>query len=141
VGVAEVEENAWPHAGGSGRRLGVNRGTIQNWERGNTRIPKSIELACQELTRQWKQRPEFGPITLVYADSPIWQQANGLHNVSILQSERHSTNDAAIEQVCRLREDPRFVNPFIVEEDGGVIWTAHELLRECDRRRGSQTPA
>jgi DNA-binding XRE family transcriptional regulator len=67
----------------AGERLGVNRGTIQNWERGNTRIPKSIELACQELTRQWKQRPEFGPVTLVYADSAIWQQANGLHSVSV----------------------------------------------------------
>src|SRR6266852_8189795 len=40
-------------------KLGVNRGTIQNWERGHTRIPKSTELACHELTRQWKQRPEF----------------------------------------------------------------------------------
>jgi DNA-binding XRE family transcriptional regulator len=39
----------------AGEKLGVNRGTIQNWERGNTRIPKSIELACQELARQWKQ--------------------------------------------------------------------------------------
>jgi DNA-binding XRE family transcriptional regulator len=35
----------------AGEKLGVNRGTIQNWERGNTRVPKSIELACRELTR------------------------------------------------------------------------------------------
>ena len=118
----------------AGEKLGVNRGTIQNWERGHTRIPKSTELACQELTRQWKQRPEFGPVTLVYADSPIWQQAHGPYNVPVLQCERCPNNEAAIEQASRLRGNPRFINPLIIEEDGGIVWTTPELLHECDRR-------
>jgi DNA-binding XRE family transcriptional regulator len=31
--------------------LGVNRGTIRNWERGATRIPRTVALACHELDR------------------------------------------------------------------------------------------
>jgi len=118
----------------AGEQLGVNRGTIQNWERGITRISRSAELACEELTRRWKQRPEFGPVTLVYADSPIWQQAEGPYNVPVLQCERHPSNDAAIEQASRLKGSPHFINPLIVEEGGGVVWMGPELLRECDRR-------
>jgi DNA-binding XRE family transcriptional regulator len=118
----------------AGEQLGVNRGTIQNWERGITRISRTAELACQELNRRWKQRPEFGPVTLVYADSPIWQQAEGPYNVPVLQCERYPNNDAAIEQASRLKGSPHFINPLIVEESGSVVWMGPELLRECDRR-------
>src|SRR5712692_2539060 len=55
-------------------KLGVNRGTIQNWERGVTRISKAADLACLELTRRWKQRPEFGAVSLIYAETPVSQQ-------------------------------------------------------------------
>ena len=115
-------------------KLGVNRGTIQNWERGVTRISKAAELACHELTRFWKQRPEFGPVALVYAEGPIWQPADSPSSVSVLQCERFSNNDAAIEQASRLGRTPQFVNPLILDKSGGVVWTSPELLSECDRR-------
>lgn len=117
----------------AGELLGVNRATIQNWERGTTRISRAAELACQELTRYWKQRAEFGPVILVYSDSPIPEQAEP-DSVCNLQCERFRNNDAAIEQVARLRRTPNFVNPIIIDEAGGFVWTSAELMRECDRR-------
>src|SRR5258708_1983631 len=52
-------------------KLGVHRGTIQHWERGITRVPQAVDLACEELTRRWKQQPEFGRVNLVYADGSV----------------------------------------------------------------------
>ena len=50
----------------AGKKLGVSRATIQNWEKGVTRIPRAAELACLQVARRWKQRSEFGPVALVY---------------------------------------------------------------------------
>lgn len=116
-------------------KLGVNRGTIQNWERGVTRISKAAELACQEITREWKQHPEFGPVTLVYADDPTWRQPDDPFHTASLQSERYPDNEGALQRALRLSETSNFCNPIIIEQDGGIVWTTLELLRECNRRR------
>ena len=108
-------------------KLGVTRGTIVNWEGGATRIPQAIELACCELTRRSKQRPDFGPVNLVYTDSRMAARA------PLLQCELYSNNDAAIERAAELVQN--FVNLMIIEDGGGVIWTAAELLRELEHRR------
>src|SRR2546423_13868211 len=83
--------------------LGVNRGTIQHWESGITRVPKAAELATQVLTRRWRQRPDFGPVALIHADNPIWQQADGPYVAAALQCERFSDNDGAIERATQLK--------------------------------------
>lgn len=116
----------------AGAKLGVTRGTIQHWERGMTRVPLAIELACGELTRRWKQRPEFGPVNLVYADSDVSSRMRLLH------CELHSNNDAAFVQALKLSATPNFIHPFIMEDGGHVVWTVAELLHECERRRGEQ---
>ena len=108
-------------------KLGVARGTIVNWERGATRIPQAIELACCELTRRSKQRPDFGPVNLVYSDGRATARA------SLLQCEVYSNNDAAIERALNLSQS--FVNPMIIEDGGAVIWSTAELFRELERRR------
>jgi DNA-binding XRE family transcriptional regulator len=123
----------------AGEKLGVSRGTIQHWERDVTRIPQAMEMACQELTRRWKQRPDFGPVSLVYADGRASSPTSFLH------CELHSNNDAAIQQALRLSETPNFVNPHIMEDGAGVIWTTAELVGECARRQkepetGRKTP-
>ena len=51
----------------AGEKLGLSRGAVQYWESEAGPIPRAVELACQELLRLWKQRPEFGPVTLLYA--------------------------------------------------------------------------
>lgn len=119
----------------AGEKLGVNRATIQNWESGFTRVSKTAELACQELTREWKRRPEFGPVTLAYADDPTWRPPDDPHHTAVQQSELCHNNEAALQLALRLSETLNFNNPFIIESDGDIVWTTPELLRECDKRR------
>jgi DNA-binding XRE family transcriptional regulator len=57
----------------AGEMLGLSRGAVQYWESEIRPVPLAVELACQELLRHSRQRPEFGPVTLLYADGPISQ--------------------------------------------------------------------
>lgn len=116
-------------------KLGVSRATIQNWEKGITRVPTMVELACHVLTRRWKQHPEFGPVALVYADEPMWPESDDPMRAVFIQCELCASNEIAIRQTLRLREGLSFYNPFLIERDGGIIWTTRDLLRECERRR------
>lgn len=118
----------------AGKMLSLSRGAVQRWESEEISIPYAIELACNELTRRWKQRPEFGPVILVYTDTPLWQRPEEPPRVLLLQCESHATNDSAIEQACRLSTVSDFANPFIMEESLDVVWTPPELARECERR-------
>ncbi len=111
----------------AGEKLGVARGTIVNWERGTTRIPQAIDLACCELTRRSKQRPDFGPVNLIYSDCRVSSRT------SLLQCELYSSNNAAIGRALNLSQS--CVNLMIIEDGGSLIWSASELLRECERRR------
>ena len=120
----------------AGQKLGISRATVQNWEKGITRIPKAAELACVQLTRRWKQRPEFGPVALVYTDGPIWQELQDAHCIVVLQCELYPNNEAALQQACQIKSAPTFIYRFIMEESGGIIWNGPELSRECDRRKG-----
>ena len=119
-------------------KLGINRGGFQNWEREVRPISKAVELACQEITRLSQQRPDFGPVILVYVDGPILQQPDETCSVAILRCDRHPNNEAAIEEACRLGLDPLLGNRFILAEDGSVIWDSPELLDECNRRRSTK---
>jgi transcriptional regulator with XRE-family HTH domain len=119
----------------AGGKLGVDRSTIQNWERGITRLPRIAELACQELMRRWKQRPEFGPVTLVYADEPMRPRPDYPTRAIFVHSELYPNNEVAIRRTLRLRETAAVANPFIIEQDGGIVWSTPDLLLECDRRR------
>jgi transcriptional regulator with XRE-family HTH domain len=115
-------------------KLGINRGGFQNWEREVRPISRAVELACQEITQRWRQRPDFGPVTLVFADGPILQPSDEPYCVPLLRCDRHPNTEAAIEEAGRLALDPLLVNPFILAEDGSVIWDTPELLDECNRR-------
>ena len=119
----------------AGEKIGVTRATIQNWEKGITRVPRIAELACQQLTRKWKQRPDFGPVTLIYADEPIRPTAEGAPRAVFAQCELHSNNEFAIRRILRLSETQKFVTQLIVEQNGGIVWTISDLQRECTRRR------
>ena len=115
-------------------KLGVTRAAIQNWESERSHIRHAVELACEETTRRWKQRPSFGPVLLIYADEPMWPERDCPSRVLCMRCELHPNNETAIRRVCRLRETPDFFNPSIIEEHGGVVWTGPELLVECEPR-------
>jgi transcriptional regulator with XRE-family HTH domain len=116
-------------------KLGINRGSFQNWEQEVRPISKAVELACQEITRLSQHRPDFGPVMLVHTDGPILQKSDELYSVALLRCDHHRNNESAIEEAVRLGRDPLFVNPFILAEDGSVIWESPELLDECNRRK------
>jgi len=122
----------------AGKKLGVSRATIQNWEKGVTRIPRAAELACLQVARRWKQRSEFGPVALVYTDGPIWQELQDPYCTVVLHCELHSNNEAALQQACRFKQTSSIIYPFIMEENGGIVWNGPELLRECERRSSTQ---
>lgn len=78
-------------------KLGLSRGTVQYWESEIRPVPVAVELACQELLRLWKQRPEFGPATLLYADGPVSLETFASVSSILIQSERHPNNESALE--------------------------------------------
>jgi transcriptional regulator with XRE-family HTH domain len=120
------------------KHLDVARSTIQNWEYEITPVPGAIDFACQECVRRWKQRPDFGPVLLVYTDGLIWAPADEPDCLPLLYCELYSDNEAAIQRTLRLRDQPNFANAWILEEDENVVWNSSELLFECDRRSGRE---
>jgi DNA-binding XRE family transcriptional regulator len=120
----------------AGEMLGLSRGAVQDWESEIRPVPRAVELACQELLRRWKQRPEFGPVTLLYAEGPISRVGSLPSGDLVLRCEQHPDNESALARVVRLRETVNLLMPFIVESDGTVIWSSLELQHECDGQKG-----
>jgi transcriptional regulator with XRE-family HTH domain len=116
------------------KHLGVSRATIQNWEYGVTAVPGAMEFACQECARRWKQRPDFGPVLLVYTEGLIWPPYDQADYFPTLYCEPYPDNEAAIRRALRLSNIPNFANAWIFEEGETVIWNSSELLLECTRR-------
>lgn len=125
----------------AGEILGMSRGAVQHWESDIRPVPHAVELACQELLRRWKLRPEYGPVTLLYADGPIPQVDSLPCGDLVIRCERHPDNESALGRVVRLRESANLLMPLIVEDDGTVIWSGPELLSECDARTERDRPA
>ena len=117
------------------KQLDVSRATIQNWEHEVTPLPGAIDFACQECARRWKQRPSFGPVLLVYPDSPIWPDSENPNCVPLLHCEPYPDNEAAIQRALLLRRDQPLLTPWILEEGDNVVWNSPELHLECTRRR------
>jgi hypothetical protein len=119
----------------AGEILGLSRGAVQYWESDIRPVPRAVELACQELLRRWKQRPEFGPVILLYAESSISRVDILSSGDLVLRCEPHPDNESAINRVVQLRETVSEFMLFVVEDDGTVIWSGTELLHECDARK------
>lgn len=122
----------------AGKQLGLSRGAVQKWETEANPVPVAIELACQELQRRWKRRPEFGPVTLIYADyskNSIPPERPPVACSTLMQAERHPNNESALRSAAPLRDAMAVLVAFIVEDDGKVIWSGPALLREIDARK------
>jgi transcriptional regulator with XRE-family HTH domain len=124
----------------AGEKLGLSRGAVQYWESEIRPVPLAVELACQELQRLWKRQPEFGPVTLLYgdyADDPISLETSASGGSMVVRSERHLNNENALKSAARQRETMTLFIAFIVEDDGNVIWSGPELLRDIDTRKNA----
>ena len=119
----------------AGEMLGLSRGAVQHWENDVRPVPHTVELACQELLRRWKQRPGFGPVTLLYAQGSI-SQVDALHCGDLaLRCEPHPDNESALSRIVRLSETVDLGISFIIEDDGTAVWSGPELRHECDTRK------
>ena len=113
----------------------VSRATIANWELGVTPIHHLVEPMCRIYEQSLKMRDDFGPVTLVYADGPLWQNPYGPSRIPNLHRELYPNNATAIGRAMDLIDRPDVFNMFIVEEGGDFVWNGVELRRECERRR------
>jgi transcriptional regulator with XRE-family HTH domain len=130
------EFRAWRHRVGltqqeAADRLGVSRTAVQNWEGGVTPIPAVVEMSCQVWEDRLRQEdPKLGPVTLVYADGPMFIQAYApQRRLAMMRQEPYPTNAAALGRVLELWGRDDFHNPFVLDEGGRPIWNAIELSR------------
>lgn len=126
----------------AGEKLGLSRGAVQYWESEIRPVPLAVELACQELLRLSKQQPEFGPVTLLYADfadDPMSIDSSGSVRSILMQSERHPNNESALKSAAGPMETMTQFVAFIVEDDGNVVWSGPELLREIQARKNGSS--
>jgi hypothetical protein len=107
----------------------VSRTTIQNWESGATPIPDAVEAACDVWGRRLKQEnPLLGPVTLIYADGPMFVDPYGPRRpLAMMHQEPYPSNTAALARVLELGGGDRFYNPFIIERSGNHLWNLVEL--------------
>jgi transcriptional regulator with XRE-family HTH domain len=125
----------------AGDMLGLSRAAVQCWESEIRPVPRTVELACKELSRRWwKQGPQFGPVILLYAETPISLRDTPTGIDLVLRCEPYPNNQSALARVLRLRETASLFMPLIVENDATVIWSGPELLRECEAKKGARLP-
>jgi hypothetical protein len=120
--------------------LDVSRSTIVGLET-SSELPSGIAFTFEYFVeRRWWQRAEVGPVTLVYADGPMFI-GGGNYRVPQLRLEPCANNAAAIDLACRLYEQGGFFNPFVTIEGGQrVVFDAMELASAFERRRAGEAP-
>jgi DNA-binding XRE family transcriptional regulator len=113
------------------RWAGVTRNTIQNWESGASAIPTAVETACTVWERRLKQEnPALGPVTLVYADGPMFIDPYvPRRRLAMMHQEPLQSNTAAIARVVEMWGRDDFHNAFIIEKSGSDLWNIVELGR------------
>jgi hypothetical protein len=116
------------------KQLGLRRAAIQHWESEKVRISDVVELACEELLRRSKQRPDFGPVTLMYSRELVWPAPGQSSRILFVECELYANNADALRRADWLNKTRNFVNPIIFGRNGEVVWAGPDLLRECARQ-------
>jgi hypothetical protein len=113
----------------------VSRVTIANWETGTTGIPGVVEQLCSVYEMFWKMRDDFGPVTLVFGNGPMFVNPYGPNQFVMpeIHHEPHWNNREAIARACELMDGCQTM--YIVEENGDVVWNGAKLREECAKRR------
>lgn len=69
---------------------------------------------------------------LLYSDAPVGDDGSIL-----LRSEHHPDNESALRSAAELKNTKILHVVLILEEDGTVVWSGPELLRELDLRQNA----
>jgi transcriptional regulator with XRE-family HTH domain len=117
-----------------GKRFGVTRNTIQNYESGTSALPIPIRQAYAVWDDQLKKEmAELGPVTLCYANGPMWVDPYRPRNqFPMLHQEPFATNAAALARVRMIWGRDDVHGPFILERSGNPLWNQNELARVVD---------
>jgi DNA-binding XRE family transcriptional regulator len=122
----------------AGQKLGVTRATIQNWESEATPIPGAVETGCKIWEQEFKKRPDFGPVTLIYSDGPMFVNPYGPNRLAMMQRELYPSNAEALERIYDLWGKEDFHSPLIMEESGEIVWNVVELSRKVAEVAGTR---
>jgi hypothetical protein len=103
---------------------------VRNWESGFTPIYTALELLWEVWEPRFRQEdPEFGPLTLIYTDGPMFIDPQGPRPLVTMQREPFLTNAAALARACALWGSDRFNGPLILQPSGDILWNSVELAR------------
>ena len=118
----------------------MTRTTIQNWEATADVVPMAASMAAEVWDGRLKQEnPLRGPVTLIYADGPMFVDPYGpRRRPAIMQQESYPSNAMALARVQSLWGSDDFQTPLIIEKNGTSLWNIAELARVMD---GSDTSA
>ncbi len=116
------------------KRFNVSRNTVQNWENGSTSLPSTINEACAVWEDRFrKESANIGPVTLCYADGPMWVDAyRPRSRLAMMQLEPYPTNAAALARVMMIWGKDDVHGPFVTEKSGAALWNQVELARVVD---------
>jgi transposase len=116
------------------KRFRVSRNTVQNWESGPSTLPGTLADACAVWEdRLKKEVAEVGPVTLCYADGPMFVDPYGpRQKLAMLRQEPYPTNAAALARIKNIWGNPDFHGPFITDKSGSFLWNQVELTRVVD---------
>jgi transcriptional regulator with XRE-family HTH domain len=105
--------------------LGYTRATIQNWERSVTRVPLCVDLASKQIRRRRSLPLDFGPVTLIFSNMPLWLNENG-SDVRLI-GRRCNDVKAALDLINELESSSRVSDLMLVDETNRLIHGAREL--------------
>jgi hypothetical protein len=96
--------------------------------------PGTITQACAVWEDHFKKEAaDLGPVTLCYADGPMWVDPYRPRNrYPTLQQEAYPTNGAALARVRMIWGGSDVHGPFIMERSGNPVWNQVELARVVD---------
>ncbi len=113
------------------QKFRVSRTTVQNWESGATPVTQLVEMSCEIWEPRLRQEdPDFGPVTLIYTDAPIFVDPYGPRQpLAMMRQEPHPSNTAALARVQKLWDRSGFCNSFIIDKTTKPLWNYPELKR------------
>ncbi len=122
--------------------LKLSRSTVMAMEASDNPVSPSIAVAMEHwFERRWRQRPLFGPVTLVYSDGPMFI-GQGNYRVPMMQCEPFGTNAEAVARVCELyNRGAKFFNP-LINSDGGhrIVLNSMEIAKAYERKLEGKPP-
>lgn len=116
----------------TGKRFGLSRYTIQNWENGTTQIPSYVPRLIYSFGREIKQQRNDFPVKLFYYTDTdfLLMQKGGLPLLKIEDFPNNTTMLRRVHEIIRSGSGLFLASVVEKENIKNIIWTQHELEEE-----------